>query len=144
MSGNGGRTRRELLADAAKGAAAASLAGLAGCFPSGGGRWPSNSCSTSDADVTGDAGSFPAVTPAVVDVLRADSVGVSGGKFVTHPDVVATMVDAGLTAISVSNHGGNNLDSTPAPIRALPAIVDALERCTLVELDRQTVRAVWP
>ena len=26
----------------------------------------------------------------------------------------------------------------------LPAIVDALERCTLVELDRQTVRAVWP
>jgi L-lactate dehydrogenase (cytochrome)/glycolate oxidase len=26
----------------------------------------------------------------------------------------------------VSNHGGNNLDGTPAPIRALPAIVDAV------------------
>ena len=100
MSGNGGRTRRELLADAARGAAAASLAGLAGCFPGVGGRWPSNSCSASDADVTGDAGSFPTVTPTVVDVLRADSVGVSGGKFVTHPDVVATMVDAGLAALA--------------------------------------------
>jgi isopentenyl diphosphate isomerase/L-lactate dehydrogenase-like FMN-dependent dehydrogenase len=31
-----------------------------------------------------------------------------------------------LTAISVSNHGGNNLGSTPATIRALPAIVDAV------------------
>jgi L-lactate dehydrogenase (cytochrome)/glycolate oxidase len=26
----------------------------------------------------------------------------------------------------VSNHGGNNLDSTPAPIRALPAIAEAV------------------
>jgi heme/flavin dehydrogenase (mycofactocin system) len=33
---------------------------------------------------------------------------------------------AGVTAISVSNHGGNNLDGTPAPIRALPAIADAV------------------
>jgi pre-mycofactocin synthase len=35
-------------------------------------------------------------------------------------------VDAGATAISVSNHGGNNLDGTPAPIRVLPGIVDAV------------------
>jgi pre-mycofactocin synthase len=35
-------------------------------------------------------------------------------------------VDAGVTAISVSNHGGNNLDSTPAPIRALPAVAEAV------------------
>src|SRR3546814_10276414 len=34
-------------------------------------------------------------------------------------------VDAGYSAISVSNHGGNNLDTTPAPIRALPPIADA-------------------
>ncbi len=34
--------------------------------------------------------------------------------------------DAGVTAISVSNHGGNNLDGTPAPIRVLPSIVDAV------------------
>ena len=32
----------------------------------------------------------------------------------------ARAVDAGADAISVSNHGGNNLDGTPASIRALP------------------------
>jgi heme/flavin dehydrogenase (mycofactocin system) len=31
-------------------------------------------------------------------------------------------VDAGVTAISVSNHGGNNLDGTPAPIRMVQPI----------------------
>ncbi|MDE0804222.1 MAG: mycofactocin biosynthesis FMN-dependent deaminase MftD [Acidimicrobiales bacterium] len=35
-------------------------------------------------------------------------------------------VDAGFTCISVSNHGGNNLDTTPAAIRALPVIADAV------------------
>lgn len=34
--------------------------------------------------------------------------------------------DVGVTAVSVSNHGGNNLDGTPAPIRVLPSIVDAI------------------
>jgi len=35
-------------------------------------------------------------------------------------------VDAGFSAISVSNHGGNNLDTTPAPVRALPLIAEAV------------------
>ena len=35
-------------------------------------------------------------------------------------------VDAGVTAISVSNHGGNNLDGTPATIRMLPGIARAV------------------
>jgi isopentenyl diphosphate isomerase/L-lactate dehydrogenase-like FMN-dependent dehydrogenase len=35
-------------------------------------------------------------------------------------------VDIGATAISVSNHGGNNLDGTPATIRALPAVAGAV------------------
>jgi len=35
-------------------------------------------------------------------------------------------VDAGVTAISVSNHGGNNLDGTPATIRALSAIAEGV------------------
>jgi heme/flavin dehydrogenase (mycofactocin system) len=34
--------------------------------------------------------------------------------------------DAGVCAISVSNHGGNNLDGTPATIRALSGIADAV------------------
>jgi len=33
---------------------------------------------------------------------------------------------AGATAISVSNHGGNNLDGTPGAIRLLPAIAEAV------------------
>ena len=43
--------------------------------------------------------------------------------------------DVGATAISVSNHGGNNLDTTPAPIRALPAIADAVGHDIEVLLD---------
>jgi pre-mycofactocin synthase len=53
-----------------------------------------------------------------------------GGPFmikgITHPDDARRAVDIGTTAISVSNHGGNNLDSTPASIRLLPAIADAV------------------
>ena len=44
-------------------------------------------------------------------------------------------VDAGFTAISVSNHGGNNLDSTPATIRCLPAVADAVGDQLEVLLD---------
>ncbi len=44
-------------------------------------------------------------------------------------------MDAGVTAISVSNHGGNNLDGTPATIRALPAIADAVGDQVEVLLD---------
>jgi L-lactate dehydrogenase (cytochrome) len=44
-------------------------------------------------------------------------------------------VDIGATAISVSNHGGNNLDGTPASIRALPAVVDAVGDQLEVLLD---------
>ena len=40
-----------------------------------------------------------------------------------------------MTAISVSNHGGNNLDGTPATIRALPAIADAVGGQVEVLLD---------
>ena len=47
-------------------------------------------------------------------------------KGVSRVDDARHVVDLGATALSVSNHGGNNLDGTPAPIRALPAIVDAV------------------
>jgi heme/flavin dehydrogenase (mycofactocin system) len=47
-------------------------------------------------------------------------------KGVSRIDDARRVVDLGATALSVSNHGGNNLDGTPAPIRALPAIVDAV------------------
>src|SRR5262249_48053212 len=47
-------------------------------------------------------------------------------KGVIRVDDARRAVDAGVTAISVSNHGGNNLDGTPATIRALPAVVQAV------------------
>ena len=47
----------------------------------------------------------------------------------------AELASAGATALSVSNHGGNNLDGTPAPIRALPAVADAVGSQIEVVLD---------
>ncbi len=47
-------------------------------------------------------------------------------KGVMRVDDAKRAVDAGVSAVSVSNHGGNNLDGTPASIRALPAIADAV------------------
>jgi pre-mycofactocin synthase len=62
-----------------------------------------------------------------------------GGPFmlkgVIRVDDARRAADAGVTAISVSNHGGNNLDGTPATIRALPAIADAVGDQVEVLLD---------
>ncbi|AMY51657.1 pre-mycofactocin synthase MftD [Rhodococcoides fascians] len=62
-----------------------------------------------------------------------------GGPFmlkgVMRVDDAKRAVDAGVTAISVSNHGGNNLDGTPAPIRALPAIAEAVGDQVEITLD---------
>jgi len=56
-------------------------------------------------------------------------------KGVIRVDEALRAVDAGVSAISVSNHGGNNLDGTPASIRALPAIADAVGDQVEVLLD---------
>jgi L-lactate dehydrogenase (cytochrome)/glycolate oxidase len=62
-----------------------------------------------------------------------------GGPFmlkgVTRVDDALRAVDAGVTAISVSNHGGNNLDGTPATIRCLPAVAEAVGDRIEVLLD---------
>jgi heme/flavin dehydrogenase (mycofactocin system) len=56
-------------------------------------------------------------------------------KGVSRVDDARRVVDLGASALSVSNHGGNNLDGTPAPIRALPAVVDAVGDQIEVLLD---------
>ncbi|HEY1761415.1 MAG TPA: pre-mycofactocin synthase MftD [Acidimicrobiales bacterium] len=56
-------------------------------------------------------------------------------KGVSRVDDAKRVVDLGATALSVSNHGGNNLDGTPAPLRALPAVVDAVGDQIEVLLD---------
>src|SRR5947199_9507050 len=62
-----------------------------------------------------------------------------GGPFmlkgVMRLDDAQRAVDAGASAISVSNHGGNNLDGTPASIRALPAVAEAVGEQVEVLLD---------
>jgi pre-mycofactocin synthase len=53
-----------------------------------------------------------------------------GGPFllkgISRPDDARRAVDAGVSAISVSTHGGNNLDGTPGAIRSLPGVVAAV------------------
>ncbi|MFI2280549.1 pre-mycofactocin synthase MftD [Nocardia beijingensis] len=56
-------------------------------------------------------------------------------KGVMRVDDALRAVDAGVAAISVSNHGGNNLDGTPAAIRALPVLADAVGAQIEVLLD---------
>jgi heme/flavin dehydrogenase (mycofactocin system) len=62
-----------------------------------------------------------------------------GGKFllkgITRVDDAKRAVDIGADAISVSNHGGNNLDTTPASIRCLGPIADAVGDQLEVLLD---------
>jgi hypothetical protein len=105
LSDQRGRTRREILADAAKAAAAASAAGLAGCFPSVGGKWPPPSpdagaqCSNPDGGATESSEPPRAVTPAVVEVFREDSLA-PGSKTILQPPVIAEMLDAGLLALA--------------------------------------------
>jgi pre-mycofactocin synthase len=56
-------------------------------------------------------------------------------KGICRIDDAKRVVDLGATALSVSNHGGNNLDSTPAPIRSVSAIADAVGDQIEVVLD---------
>lgn len=62
-----------------------------------------------------------------------------GGPFmlkgISRVDDARRAIDAGVTAISVSNHGGNNLDTTPASVRVLPSIVEAVDDRVEVLLD---------
>ncbi|HEY6793578.1 MAG TPA: pre-mycofactocin synthase MftD [Kineosporiaceae bacterium] len=67
--------------------------------------------------------------------LRAQWDGPFMLKGVYRADDARRAVDAGFTAISVSNHGGNNLDGTPAAIRALSGVAAAVGTQVEVLLD---------
>jgi len=56
-------------------------------------------------------------------------------KGVCRVDDALRAVDAGVSALSVSNHGGNNLDGTPAAIRVLKPIADAVGDQVEVVMD---------
>jgi len=86
----------------------------------------------------GAYGQWMQTTPASwedVAWLRAQWAGPFMLKGVTRVDDAKRAVDAGVSAISVSNHGGNNLDGTPATIRLLPDIAGAVGDQVEVLLD---------
>jgi L-lactate dehydrogenase (cytochrome) len=86
----------------------------------------------------GAYGEWMSSTPATwedLQWLRAQWEGAMMLKGVIRVDDALRAADAGFTAISVSNHGGNNLDGTPATIRALPAIAAAVGDDVEVLLD---------
>ena len=56
-------------------------------------------------------------------------------KGIGRSDEAVRALEAGATAISVSNHGGNNLDGSPAPIRVLSDIVEAVDGRLEVLMD---------
>jgi pre-mycofactocin synthase len=56
-------------------------------------------------------------------------------KGVCRVDDALRAVDAGVSAISVSNHGGNNLDGTPAPIRMVAPIASKVGTQIEVVMD---------
>ena len=70
-----------------------------------------------------------------VDWLRGIWRGPLLLKGVLHPDEARTALDHGVDGVIVSNHGGRQLDGAIAAIRALPAVVDALDGRIPVLLD---------
>jgi 4-hydroxymandelate oxidase len=56
-------------------------------------------------------------------------------KGILRADDALRAFDHGATAIVVSNHGGRQLDTTPATIQVLPAIVDAVGHRGEVYMD---------
>ena len=56
-------------------------------------------------------------------------------KGIGRVDEARRAIDAGATTISVSNHGGNNIDGSPAPIRVLREIAEAVGADVEIVLD---------
>lgn len=56
-------------------------------------------------------------------------------KGITHPADARLAVDAGVSGLIVSNHGGRTLDTVPSTARLLPAIVQAVDGACPVLVD---------
>jgi len=70
-----------------------------------------------------------------VEWLRKEWGGPFMLKGVTRVDDARRAIDVGVTAISVSNHGGNNLDGTPGTIRVLQSVALAVNSQIEIVLD---------
>ncbi len=56
-------------------------------------------------------------------------------KGIVHPDDARLAVEHGAAGVIVSNHGGRQLDTAPATIEALPAVVEAVDGRIEVLID---------
>ena len=70
-----------------------------------------------------------------IRVLRKLWPGVLMVKGILHPQDAVEAADCGADAVIVSNHGGRNLDSSIAPIDALPDVLDAAGKRLTVMVD---------
>jgi L-lactate dehydrogenase (cytochrome) len=67
--------------------------------------------------------------------LRAQWPGKLAIKGILHPKDASFAVSHGADAVIVSNHGGRQLDGTPAALAALPGIVEAVDGQSEVLMD---------
>ena len=70
-----------------------------------------------------------------VDRLRDIFPGKLLIKGIMRPDDAAEAIEHGVDGIVISNHGGRNMDSAPAPIQVLPDIVKAVEGKMTIIVD---------
>lgn len=70
-----------------------------------------------------------------VDMVRAHWKGRLILKGVLHPDEASQAIKHGVDAIIVSNHGGRQLNGAIASVRALPAVIQAVNGAIPVLLD---------
>jgi L-lactate dehydrogenase (cytochrome) len=77
----------------------------------------------------------PSLTVRDVEWLREAWSGPLIVKGIQHVDDARMVVDAGVDALVVSNHGGRQLDRAPTPLEVLPAVVEAVGDRAEVLLD---------
>lgn len=78
------------------------------------------------ADLFGTETPAPAQTWDVLKLVRKAWPGPLVVKGVLHPDDALKCLEMGADGLVVSNHGGRQLDSAPAPMDMLPVIADAV------------------
>jgi L-lactate dehydrogenase (cytochrome) len=77
----------------------------------------------------------PAATLTDLRALRQAWPGALVVKGVQTPDDARAVVDEGVDAVVVSNHGGRQLDRAPTPLEQLPGVVAAVAGRAEVYLD---------
>jgi lactate oxidase len=75
------------------------------------------------------------IDPKSIEFVRKESGLPVIVKGISHPDDALLAINAGAAAIQVSNHGGRQLDGSPATFTVLPAIAKAVDRKVPIILD---------